>query len=365
MNALEHLARAPGIRLQGLCKTYDSRLILDGLDVHFDAGELTVILGPSGCGKSTLLRLVAGLEQATKGQILIGGTDVTCKPPQERGCAMVFQNYALYPHMSVGDNIGYALKLAGIARAEREQRVFECATSLGIETLLGRKPGQLSGGQRQRVAIGRALVRKPAILLFDEPLSNLDSTLRHEMRLEIRRLHEQTGATILYVTHDQTEAMTLADKVIVLNQGRVEQAGTPSEVYDYPDSTFVARFVGTPAINLLPVQRHQNTGVCLVDGQMLPYNLNNAVGGASQWLLGVRPQAISITSQGLLAIVEYSENLGSHSLLYCHLAGTRCVVSHSGRASFVRGDTVRIVFSEMPLLFDSISGKRVPLSLAP
>lgn len=365
MSALDHLARAPGIRLQGLCKTYGSSLILDSLDLDFKAGELTVILGPSGCGKSTLLRLVAGLDEASKGQVLIGGKDVTCKPPQARGCAMVFQNYALYPHMSVGDNIGYALKLAGIARTEREQRIFECATSLGIETLLGRKPGQLSGGQRQRVAIGRALVRKPAILLFDEPLSNLDSALRHEMRLEIRRLHQQTGATILYVTHDQTEAMTLADRVIILNQGRVEQVGTPSEVYDYPDSTFVARFIGNPSMNLLPVKRHQINGLCLADGQILPYSLSNAAEGASQWLLGVHPHAISMTSQGLLAKVESSENLGSHSLLYCHLAGTRCVISHSGRASFVKGDMVRFVLSEMPLLFDSISGQRVPLSLAP
>ncbi len=212
----------------------------------------------------------------------------------ERGCAMVFQNYALYPHMSVADNIGYALKLARVARKEREQRIRECAASLGLEDLLQRKPGELSGGQRQRVAIGRALIRKPPVLLFDEPLCNLDSALRHEMRLLIRSLHRQTGATILYVTHDQTEAMTLAERVVILDKGRVEQIGTPAEIYDQPASTFVASFIGTPPMNLLPVHCLDDRILLLADGQRLPIKLGIASNRTGKWLMGLRPETFML-----------------------------------------------------------------------
>lgn len=331
MNALAPITCAPEIVTKGLHKTYGTGHILHGLDLTFKAGELNVILGPSGCGKSTLLRMVAGLEDVSQGQILMGGRDVTRLPPKERGCAMVFQNYALYPHMSVADNIGYALKLAGISRKQREQRIRECASSLGLEDLLQRKPGELSGGQRQRVAIGRALIRKPPVLLFDEPLCNLDSALRHEMRLLIRSLHQQTGATILYVTHDQTEAMTLAERVVILNQGRVEQIGTPADIYDHPASTFVAGFIGTPPMNLLPVTCLEDNVLMLADGQRLPIKLGIGAIRTGKWLMGLRPETFTLDQNGVTAVVESSENLGSHSLLYCQLAGTRCVVSLADR----------------------------------
>lgn len=364
MNALAPITCAPQIVTKGLHKTYGTGHILHGLDLTFKAGELNVILGPSGCGKSTLLRMVAGLEDVSQGQILMGGRDVTRLPPKERGCAMVFQNYALYPHMSVADNIGYALKLAGVSRKQREQRVRECASSLGLEDLLQRKPGELSGGQRQRVAIGRALIRKPPVLLFDEPLCNLDSALRHEMRLLIRSLHQQTGATILYVTHDQTEAMTLAERVVILNQGRVEQIGTPADIYDQPASTFVARFIGTPPMNLLPVTCLEDNVLMLADGQRLPIKLGIGAIRTGKWLMGVRPETFTLDQNGVTAVVESSENLGSHSLLYCKLAGTRCVVNLADRHHLTPGTQVRLAINPTPLLFDMESGQRLLVSFS-
>ncbi|KAA8694106.1 ABC transporter ATP-binding protein [Pseudomonas caricapapayae] len=364
MTALTPIACAPDIVLKGLHKTYGTEQILHGLDLVFKAGELNVILGPSGCGKSTLLRMVAGLEDVSQGQILMGGRDVTRLPPKERGCAMVFQNYALYPHMSVADNIGYALKLARISRKEREQRIRECAGSLGLEALLQRKPGELSGGQRQRVAIGRALIRKPPVLLFDEPLCNLDSALRHEMRLLIRRLHQQTGATILYVTHDQTEAMTLAERVVILNKGHVEQIGTPTDIYDQPASIFVAGFIGTPPMNLLPVHCLDDNVLMLADGQRLPVRLGVASNCTGKWLMGLRPETFALDQTGVIATVESSENLGSHSLLYCQLAGTRCVVSLAERQHLMPCTQVRLAISPAPLLFDIESGQRQLVSFS-
>lgn len=364
MTALTPIACAPDIVLKGLQKTYGAGHILQGLDLTFKAGELSVILGPSGCGKSTLLRLIAGLEDVSQGQVLMGGRDVTRLPPKERRCAMVFQNYALYPHMNVAENIGYALKLAGVSRKEREQRIQACAASLGLQDLLQRKPGELSGGQRQRVAIGRALIRKPPVLLFDEPLCNLDSALRHEMRLLIRHLHQQTGATILYVTHDQTEAMTLADRVMILNWGRVEQVGTPADIYDQPASTFVAGFIGTPPMNLLPVHCLDDNVLMLTDGQRLPVKLGFATNRVGKWLIGLRPETFTLDQEGVTATVESSENLGSHSLLYCQLAGTRCVISLSGRQHLMPGTQVRLAIHPTPLLFDIESGQRQLVSFS-
>ncbi|KTB85367.1 glycerol-3-phosphate ABC transporter ATP-binding protein [Pseudomonas syringae pv. syringae PD2766] len=358
MTVLTPIACAPDIVLKGLQKRYGAGNILDGLDLTFKAGELSVILGPSGCGKSTLLRLVAGLEDVSQGHVLMGGRDVTRLPPKERGCAMVFQNYALYPHMSVAENIGYALKLAGISRKDREQRIRACAASLGLEDMLQRKPGELSGGQRQRVAIGRALIRKPPVLLFDEPLCNLDSALRHDMRLLIRNLHHQTGATILYVTHDQTEAMTLADRVMILNKGHVEQVGTPADIYAQPASTFVAGFIGTPPMNLLPVNCLDDNVLMLADGQRLPIKFRVASNRMGKWLIGLRPETFTLNQEGVTATVESTENLGSHSLLYCQLAGTRCVVSLAGRQCLTPGTQIRLAISDTPLLFDIESGQR-------
>ncbi|KPW38124.1 ABC transporter ATP-binding protein [Pseudomonas coronafaciens] len=364
MTALTLIACAPAIVLSGLHKTYGAEPVLHGLDLTFKAGELSVILGPSGCGKSTLLRLIAGLEEVSQGQVMMGGRDVTRLAPKERRCAMVFQNYALYPHMSVAQNIGYALKLEGVSRKDRDERIQACAASLGLLDLLQRKPGELSGGQRQRVAIGRALIRKPPVLLFDEPLCNLDSALRHETRLLIRNVHQQTGATILYVTHDQTEAMTLADRVMILNRGHVEQVGTPADIYDQPASTFVAGFIGTPPMNLLPVTCQEDNVLMLADGQRLPVKLGFATNHVGKWLLGLRPETLTLNQEGVTATVESSENLGSHSLLYCQLAGTRCVVSLAGRQQLMPDTQVRLGLNATPLLFDVESGKRQLVSFS-
>ncbi len=237
-------ARSPQITLRNLHKSQSSGPLFQGLDLVFKAGELNVILGPSGCGKSTLLRMIAGLEDVTQGQILMGERDVTRLPPKERGCAMVFQNYALYPHMSVADNIGYPLKMAGIAYKQRMVQIKECATSLGLETLLERKPGELSGGQRQRIALARALAVEPKVLLLDEPFGALDAKVRKELRRWLARLHEDINLTSVFVTHDQEEAMEVADRIVVMNKGVIEQIGSPGEVYENPSNDFVYHFLG-------------------------------------------------------------------------------------------------------------------------
>ena len=239
------------ITIRDVKKTYAKSQVVHGVDLDIASGEFVVILGPSGCGKSTLLRMIAGLEEISGGEIAIDGIVVNRLEPRERGCAMVFQNYALYPHMSVAQNIGYSLKVAGVPKAERTRRIQAVARTLELEPLLDRKPMALSGGQRQRVAMGRAMIREPKVFLFDEPLSNLDAKLRVQMRSEIRKLHRRLNATSVFVTHDQVEAMTLADRLVVMNGGRVEQVGTPSEIYNRPASRFVATFVGGPAMNIL------------------------------------------------------------------------------------------------------------------
>ena len=240
------------IRLQAIEKWFDDVQVIKGLDLDIQEGEFIVLVGPSGCGKSTLLRILAGLEDATFGSILIDDEDVTDRLPSERGLSMVFQSYALYPHMDVAANIGFALKTAGVGRSEIDSRVAQVGKILRLEPLLDRLPKQLSGGQRQRVAIGRAIIREPKGFLFDEPLSNLDAALRVNMRLEISRLHDQLGITTVYVTHDQTEAMTLADRIVVLNEGVIMQAGSPRELYNNPQNKFVAEFIGSPKMNLMP-----------------------------------------------------------------------------------------------------------------
>lgn len=239
------------IVLRGLRKSFDSVEVIKEFDLTIADGERLVFVGPSGCGKSTLLRMICGIDDISFGRIYIDGVDVTALPAARRGLAMVFQNYALYPHMTVRQNIGFSLRVAGVERTVASERVVEVAQSLHLDHLLERYPRELSGGQRQRVAIGRAIVRQPKAFLFDEPLSNLDAALRAEMRLEVARLHSTYGATMIYVTHDQTEAMTLADRIVVLNQGRIEQIGTPSELYEQPANRFVAEFIGSPRINIV------------------------------------------------------------------------------------------------------------------
>lgn len=366
MTAFIPLTKAPSVKLQGLRKSYTGSAspILSDLDLEFPAGQFNVILGPSGCGKSTLLRLVAGLEEPDSGRILIGDNDVTALAPALRQCAMVFQNYALYPHMSVADNIGYSLRLAGVSKNERTVRVQDVARTLGLDGLLNRKPAQLSGGQRQRVAIGRALVRRPPVLLFDEPLCNLDSALRQEMRAELRKLHQQTGATILYVTHDQTEAMTLADRIIVLNKGQVEQIDTPQALYRTPQSTLVARLLGTPAMNILPLKRQGANDLALTDGQFLSLKLQSAGSAPADLLLGIRPEALRIADQGIRATLHSVEELGSHRLLHCEAAGERILVNHPGPLALKPGDSLHIhVNPDDVSLFDMSSNRRLPLHL--
>src|SRR5271156_2503946 len=239
------------LELRGINKSFGDASVIQNVDLHVADGEFCVFVGPSGCGKSTLLRLIAGLEESTSGTISIGGNDVTALQPARRGIAMVFQSYALYPHMSVAENMGFGLKMANLPKGRIEEKVQESARILQIEHLLARRPKDLSGGQRQRVAIGRAIVREPSLFLFDEPLSNLDAALRVATRLEIARLHRKLAATMVYVTHDQIEAMTLGDRIVVLNKGRIEQIGSPMELYNYPANLFVAGFIGSPMMNFI------------------------------------------------------------------------------------------------------------------
>ena len=304
---------AANIALSGIQKFFGKTEVIPGLDAEIEQGSFTVILGPSGCGKSTLLNMIAGLEEVSGGTISIDGREVQNLPAKDRGIAMVFQNYALYPHMSVADNIGYSLKVARVPRAERRERVVEAARVVSLSDFLDRRPGQLSGGQRQRVAIARAIVREPRVLLFDEPLSNLDAKLRHGMRMELSELHSRIGATSVFVTHDQVEAMTLADRIMVLNTGRIEQYGTPNEIYHAPASTFVAEFIGAPPMNLLSVAGRAGW-LTLPDGTKMA---ESAASGPV--LLGIRPEHVVLGDAGVGAEVVYREDLGSHAVILARL----------------------------------------------
>ena len=290
------------VRFSSVRKGYGAVEVIPELDLTIEDGSFTVLVGPSGCGKSTLLRMIAGLEEVTAGSITIGGEDVTHRDPSERGIAMVFQSYALYPHMTVADNIGFGLKLSGLPKDEVAKRVADAAAILQLDKLLERKPRQLSGGQRQRVAIGRAIVRKPKVFLFDEPLSNLDAALRAQMRVELAELHNRIGATMVYVTHDQVEAMTMADRIVVLNGGRIEQAGAPMDLYRAPATPFVAGFIGSPRMNFL-------------EGQAA-----KALGGD---LVGIRPEHldISTTSGTWAGRLRHAEHLGMETLSYVDVEG--------------------------------------------
>ena len=285
------------VKFNAITKSYGAVNVVPKLDLEIPSGSFTVLVGPSGCGKSTVLRMIAGLETATSGQIMIGDDDVTAKDPADRGIAMVFQSYALYPHMTVEENIGFGLTLKKIPKAEKNRMVQEAAEILQLEQLLKRKPKDLSGGQRQRVAIGRAIVRKPNVFLFDEPLSNLDASLRGQMRVEIAELHKKIGATMVYVTHDQVEAMTMADQIVVLKKGAVQQVGHPADLYNKPQSPFVAGFIGSPKMNLIEgefAQRH---------------NCDT---------FGIRPEHIDISAQSgdWQGTLRYAENLGADTIAY-------------------------------------------------
>ena len=304
------------IQLQAIEKWFDDLQVIKGIDLDIQEGEFIVLVGPSGCGKSTLLRILAGLEDATFGSILIDDENVTDRLPSERGLSMVFQSYALYPHMDVAANIGFALKTAGVGRAEIDTRVEQVAKTLRLEPLLDRLPKQLSGGQRQRVAIGRAIIREPKGFLFDEPLSNLDAALRVNMRLEISRLHDQLGITTIYVTHDQTEAMTLADRIVVLDEGVIMQAGSPRDLYNHPQNKFVAEFIGSPKMNLMRC-KEDNGQLSLLSRTVQKSGI--AAPGKNVAWLGVRPEHITLcdpqtaTLGGTVMVTEY---LGSEQYVY-------------------------------------------------
>ncbi|HEY8358979.1 MAG TPA: sn-glycerol-3-phosphate ABC transporter ATP-binding protein UgpC, partial [Ramlibacter sp.] len=293
------------ITLRGISKHYDRQPVLHGIDLDIAEGEFVALVGPSGCGKSTLLRLVAGLEDITAGELRIGGRRVNDAAPADRNIAMVFQNYALYPHMTVRENLGFALRLQGTARSEIERRVAEVATPLGLQPLLDRLPRQLSGGQRQRVAMGRAIVRRPVVFLFDEPLSNLDAKLRVQMRTEIKALHQRLGTTTVYVTHDQVEAMTMADRIVVLKDGVIEQQGAPLELYDRPRNAFVAGFIGSPAMNFIPGRLLLDGAPRVVTDDSLSLPLAAAPRGAhgTKVLYGARPEHFTLDDAGLGADV--------------------------------------------------------------
>ncbi|WP_267372180.1 MULTISPECIES: sn-glycerol-3-phosphate import ATP-binding protein UgpC [unclassified Pantoea] len=354
-----------GVTLQAVTKSYDGKnQIIQPLNVTIHDGEFMVMVGPSGCGKSTLLRMVAGLERVTSGDIYIDNRRVTQEEPKDRGIAMVFQNYALYPHMSVEENMAYGLKIRGMGKEQIRQRVLDAARSLELDHLLTRRPRELSGGQRQRVAMGRALVREPAVFLFDEPLSNLDARLRVQMRLELQQLHRRLQTTSLYVTHDQVEAMTLAQRVMVMNKGVVEQLGTPVEIYERPASQFVAAFIGAPAMNLLKGQFSSDGSRFNLDAShALPLSESKAKWAGRPVVLGIRPEHIRQSSReqgGIPLRVDTLEMLGADNLAHGRIGDTPLVVrlAHSERPE--PGTTLWLHLPSDALhFFDSTHGKRL------
>ena len=359
------------LAIAGIVKRFGAVAVLDGISLDVASGEFMVLLGPSGCGKSTLLNVIAGLEEAQAGRIVIGGEDVTDREPRDRNIAMVFQSYALYPTMSVRRNMGFGLRMRGTSRREADRLVEEAARLLQIETLLARRPSQLSGGQRQRVAIGRAIVRQPKIFLFDEPLSNLDAKLRAEMRLELKELHRRLGATIVYVTHDQVEAMTLATRIAVMNGGGIEQIGAPQEVYDRPASLFVARFTGALPMNLLVGRIVATAGGSTFRpdgadaGIVLPAALAASVEADRRVVLGIRPEELGLPSAngGGLCVVELAtlavEPTGADSHVIFRL-GHQKITGRFKPGDLPIGENPPVAFDlSRASLFDADSGRRL------
>ncbi len=349
------------VALNGVRKAFGSTEVVHGVDVAIEDGEFCVLVGPSGCGKSTLLRMIAGLEEITGGEIRIGARLVNDVAPKERDIAMVFQNYALYPHMSVFDNMAFSLKLAGESRQGIRRRVEEAAQILGLMDYLERYPRQLSGGQRQRVAMGRAIVRKPRVFLFDEPLSNLDANLRVAMRTEIKELHQRLKTTSVYVTHDQIEAMTMADRIVVMNSGRVEQIGSPLELYDDPANQFVAGFIGSPAMNFLAGRMARNgsgLAVAVGGGVHLPMPLRAEIPEGREVVVGVRPEHFAVTDDGVPAEVVVVEPTGADTQIFCKLAGVDVTAVVRERHAFRPGEPVRLK-PQLTFIFDPASGTRL------
>ncbi|MEW6255241.1 MAG: sn-glycerol-3-phosphate ABC transporter ATP-binding protein UgpC [Pseudomonadota bacterium] len=354
------------LELEGLSKAFGRTRVLDGIDLAVEPGEMLVIVGASGCGKSTLLRLVAGLESPSAGRVRLDGTDITARDPAARDMAMVFQNYALYPHMSVFDNMAYGLRIRGLPRAQIAAKVEQAAAMLGLEALLARKPRHLSGGQRQRVAMGRAIVREPRLFLFDEPLSNLDAKLRLAMRVEIRRLQKSLGTTSLYVTHDQVEAMTLADRLVVMDAGRAVQVAPPLDIYRRPATLHVAGFIGAPPMNILPGVLTAGGAAAVAGGLVLPFADGRRPGEEGRaLLLGLRPEQVELVAPGdpepahFTVQVELREPLGAETILICRLPeGQALSVRLAGEPP--AADLIQIRLPERHLhVFDAASGLRL------
>src|SRR5487761_1936451 len=350
------------VNLKGVFKSFGSTRVVHGVDISIADGEFCVLVGPSGCGKSTLLRMIAGLEEISGGEIEIGGRVVNKVPPKERDIAMVFQNYALYPHMTVFDNMAFSMKLAGESRTRIRERVEVAAGILGLMEYLERYPRQLSGGPRQRVAMGRAIVRDPQVFLFDEPLSNLDAKLRVQMRAEIKELHQRLKTTTVYVTHDQIEAMTMADKIVVMHDGIVEQIGSPLELYDRPDNQFVASFIGSPAMNFLKGKVKVNGSAAFEgpNGVKLPLKSAPANSDGRPAVYGVRPEHFTIADDGAEAEIVVVEPTGSETQVFAKLGGEQVVAVFRERHQFNPGDRIRLKPDPSAVhLFDEATGKRL------
>ena len=351
------------VTISAVHKRFGATPVLHGVDIDIADGSFTVLVGPSGCGKSTLLRMIAGLEEITAGEIRIGARRVNELPPKERDIAMVFQNYALYPHMTVRDNMAFSLMLAKEGRATIEQKVGRAAEILALTPLLDRFPRQLSGGQRQRVAMGRAIVREPQVFLFDEPLSNLDAKLRVGMRTEIKDLHQRLKTTSIYVTHDQIEAMTMGDKIVVMKDGRIEQTGSPLELYDHPANLFVAGFIGSPAMNFLPGTLRRANGAARVElGSGTTVNAPPSAGGADGQpvILGMRPEHLTLADSGIPSQVVVVEPTGADTFVACRHEGTDVAVVFRERHDFAPGTVIHLQPDPRRAhLFDADTGRRL------
>ena len=353
------------VSVRSVHKSFDDVAVIHGVSIDISDGEFLVLVGPSGCGKSTLLRMIAGLEDINDGEIAIGDTVVNDMAPKARDVAMVFQNYALYPHMTVRQNMGFSLRLRREDKNMIRERVDSAAQILGLTQLLNRLPRQLSGGERQRVAMGRAIVRDPQVFLFDEPLSNLDAKLRVQMRTEIKALHQRLRTTSVYVTHDQVEAMTMAERIVVMNLGRVEQAGRPLDLYDRPANLFVAGFIGSPAMNFIEASGTAESdapALTAADGTTLPLPPGAPVGGGQPLVYGVRPEdlALSPNGAGVEATVSVVEPTGSSTLVFCEMAGQEICVEFKERHDFRPGETIRLMPRLEALhLFDRETGQRL------
>ena len=349
------------VRVRNLRKAFGAVDVIHGVDVDIEDGEFVVLVGPSGCGKSTLLRMIAGLEAVTAGTIEIGEKVVNNLPPAERDIAMVFQSYALYPHKTVAANMAFALKQRKMNPAVIEERVSRAAEILGLTPYLGRYPRQLSGGQRQRVAMGRAIVRDPQVFLFDEPLSNLDAKLRIQMRTEIKELHQRLKTTTVFVTHDQIEAMTMAQKIVVMQDGRIEQIGSPLDLYDYPKNLFVAGFIGAPAMNMIQGTARQGSALVVeANGSRLPLAAGSAAGEGQPVVYGIRPEHLELADDGFPAKVSVVEPTGSETLVFLRFGETEMVAAFRDRHDFDPGQTIHLrPRADKAHLFDGASGARL------